>query len=195
MRQEQRPNVLFPHSPMNRMAKNASSPAKSTFNVKLHVTTDMNVDVEASNENEAWEIATAMDREKWNRETSEEEYDGVTQITKRCPCGNMMERDDSCEQFECEKCGTSRPMATPWIAKVGLDGFSQVVNSDSIILAQKCVTEEAVLFAASPMLLEQCEIQLERWRSFRRGEWRERTKDADAAIESLQRAINQAYGK
>jgi hypothetical protein len=180
------------------MANDDTTPAKSTFNVKLHVTTDMNIDVEASDEQEAWEVATATDRAKWNQETSEEEYDGVTQITKACSCGSVMQWDDLNEVWDCEDCHScvaDYPMRTPWFAEVGLDGFSHVVNSDSVIIAQKCVREEAILFAASPVLLKECEAQLEQWRSLEDGERHGRRKDIDAATQSLQRVINQAYGK
>ena len=180
------------------MAKKISSPAKSTFRVRLNVSTNMNIDVEATDEHEAWELATAMDRAKWNQETSEEEYDGVTQLTKLCSCGNVMQWDDLNEVWDCEYCHScvpENPWKTPWIAEVGHDGFSHVVNSASVIIAQKCVTEEAILFAASPVLLKECEAQLGHWRSLRNGEWDGRTKAIDAATQSLQRVINQAYGK
>ena len=180
------------------MAKKTPPPAKSTFLVQLHVSTNMNIQVEATDEDDAWEIATEMDRAKWNQETSEEEYDGVTRLTKPCSCGSMMEWDDRNEVWDCEDCHScvpENPWKTPWIAEVGHDGFSSVVNSASVIIAQKCVREEAILFAASPALLEECEKQLDHWRSLRDGEWHGRTKDIDAAIESLQRVINQARGQ
>ena len=47
---------------------------------------------------------------------------------------------------------------TPWIAEQSIDGFFQVVSSDGIILAQKCVKEEAQLFAEAPELLEACKM-------------------------------------
>ncbi len=45
---------------------------------------------------------------------------------------------------------------TPWAAEPSGDGFFRVVNGRSVILAQKCVKEEADLFAAVPKLLKAC---------------------------------------
>jgi hypothetical protein len=191
-------NPLFPQLPPYKMAKKISSPAKSTFNVKIHVITDMNIEVEATDENEAWEIATEMDRAKWNQETSEEEYDGVTQLTKLCSCGSTMKWDDLNEVWDCENCHTcvaDYPMKTPWSAEVGMDGFSHVVNSDSVIIAQKCVKEEAKLFAISPMLLEECKIQLGNWQMLLDGSWDGSNPGILNAIERLQTVIRQAHGK
>jgi hypothetical protein len=53
---------------------------------------------------------------------------------------------------------TSSPADTPWMAEPSGDGFFQVVNSESIIIAQRCVKEEADLFAAAPDLLHACKI-------------------------------------
>jgi hypothetical protein len=64
----------------------------------------MNIDVDATDEQEAWEIAIEIDRSKWNQERSEEEYDGVTQLAKTCSCGNTMEWDDLNEAWDCENC-------------------------------------------------------------------------------------------
>jgi hypothetical protein len=180
------------------MTTKATSPAKSTFRVQLHVSTNMNIDVEATDEHEAWELATATDRAKWNQEASEKEYDGVMQLTKLCSCGSVMQWDDLNEVWDCEDCHScvaDYPAKTPWIAEVGEDGFWRVVNSYSVVIAQRCVMEEAKFIAASPVLLKECEAQLEHWRSLREGEWDGRTKAIDAAIESLQRVINQAHGK
>lgn len=177
------------------MAKESKSPAKPTFNVQLHVTTNMNIDVEASDEQEAWEIATEMDRAEWNQERSEEGYDGVTQLTKACSCGRMMERDDLNETFDCEHCQANRPEKTPWIAEPDGNGFYRVVNSDSIVLAQKCVKEEARLFAMTPVILKECEIQLENWQMLLSGEWDGSNPGILSAIERLQTILNQAYGQ
>ena len=98
-------NPISPLPPL-RMTKNATLPAKSMFRVQLHVTTNMNIDVEATDEQEAWEIATETDRAKWNQERSAEEYDNVTQLTKVCSCGKTMEWDDLNEAWDCEHCHT-----------------------------------------------------------------------------------------
>jgi hypothetical protein len=42
----------------------------------------------------------------------------------------------------------------PWTAELGEDGFYRVVNDLGVVLAQKCVKEEAELFAAAPELLD-----------------------------------------
>jgi hypothetical protein len=42
----------------------------------------------------------------------------------------------------------------PWIAEPSDEGFFRVVNSKGIVLAQKCVKEEAELFALAPELLD-----------------------------------------
>jgi hypothetical protein len=180
------------------MAKKATSPATSKFRVQLHVTTNMNIEVEATDEDEAWEIATETDRAKWNHEESEEENDGVTQMTKACSCGRTMEWDDLNEVWDCEDCHTcvaDAPEKTPWTAEVGDDGLYRVVNSDSVVLAQKCVKEEARLFAVAPVLLEECEIQLANWQMLLSGEWDGSTPGIVNAIERLQTVLNQAYGK
>lgn len=50
---------------------------------------------------------------------------------------------------------------TPWTAERCDDGFYRVVNSKSIVIAQKCVKEEAELFAAAPELEEALEALLD----------------------------------
>ena len=49
----------------------------------------------------------------------------------------------------------------PWIAEPGEDGFYRVVNDLSVVIAQKCVMEEAQLFAAVPELIEALEYLLQ----------------------------------
>ena len=74
-----------------------------------------------------------------------------------------MEWDDLNESFECEHCPAFRHDKTPWTAENGGDGFYRVVNSRSVILAQKCVKEEAELFAAVPDLLSAAKDVIARW--------------------------------
>ena len=186
--------IYFP-LPLFRMAKKAPSPAKWTFRVQLHQTINMNIDVEATDEEDAWEIATETDRAKWNQERSEEEYDAVTQLTKACACGRTMEWDDLSESFDCEHCNAGTPEKTPWTAEPGKDGFYRVVNSEAVIIAERCVKEEARLFAVTPTLLKECETQLENWRRLRSGEWNGSEEGIHDAINGLQSVINQAHGQ
>ena len=88
------------------MASKKTASAKSKFIVRLRAITNMNIEVEARSEDEAWEIATAIDRAKWNQHETEEEYDGVTQITKVCSCGAMIEWDDLNEVWDSHNCHT-----------------------------------------------------------------------------------------
>ena len=177
------------------MKKKAPSPEKSTFRVHLHQTINMNIDVEATNEQDAWEVATDIDRAKWNQERSEEEYDGVTQLTKLCACRRTMKWHDLNESFDCEHCHAATPEKTPRTAEAGEDGFYRVVNSDSVVIAQKCVKEEARFFAMLPDLLKECETQRENWRMLLSGEWNGSEEGIHDAINGLQTIINQAYGK
>jgi hypothetical protein len=89
----------------------------------------------------------------------------------------------------------SFPEKTPWIVEPAEDGFHRVVNSDSVVIAQKCVKEESTLFAVSPMLLKECEIQLGNWQMLQIGEWDGSNPGILSAIKRLQSIINQAYGK
>jgi hypothetical protein len=177
------------------MAKKETSPAKWKFRVRLHQTINMNIDVEAKDEQDAWEIATESDRAKWNQERSEEECDGVTQLTKECSCGRTTEWQDVGESFICDHCHPGRPEKTPWIAEAGSNGLYRVVNSDSVVLAETCAKEEAQLFAVAPRLLAACEGQLENWQSLLDEEWDGSAPGIESAIASLRAVINQAYGK
>ena len=107
----------------------------------------------------------------------------------------MTEWDDLNEIFQCDHCLASRPDKTPWTAEAGEDGFYRVVNSDSVVIAQKCVKEEAQLFAMVPMLLKECEIQCENWQMLLSGEWNGSEEGIHDAINGLQTVINQAHGK
>ncbi len=84
---------------------------------------------------------------------------------------------------------------TPWIAEPSSDGFFRVVNAESIILAQKCVREEAQLFAAAPETLDACYLALEeiqQWDEVMGGSEDPRTQ---TAIDALKLAIAKAEGK
>ena len=48
------------------------------------------------------------------------------------------------------------PPAESWTAEPRGDGFFHVFNQDSIVVADRCVVEEAVLIGAAPRMLEQC---------------------------------------
>jgi|GEM_PF-6814751 len=45
------------------------------------------------------------------------------------------------------------PTRQRWTAEAGQSGFFHVVNQDSVIVADRCVAEEAQLIAALPLLL------------------------------------------
>jgi hypothetical protein len=177
------------------MAKKATSPAKSTFRVRTHAAINLNIDVEAKNEREAWKIASRTDRAKWNREESEEEFDEVTLITNRCSCGETMEWDEDDETFECGNCGAIRRGKAGWVTERGRDGFYRVINSQSVVVAEKCKKKDAQLFAAAHVLLKECEINLGNWQMLLNHEWDGSTPGIVCAIERLEAVINQAYGK
>ncbi len=77
---------------------------------------------------------------------------------------------------------------TPWTAEPSGDGFFQVVNSKSVILAQKCVEEEAHLFAAAPRLLIVAHLAL---RALEQMEWEYDTVQHQAYV-SLTEVIGEA---
>ena len=52
---------------------------------------------------------------------------------------------------------TTTPPADAWIAEPRGDGFFHVVNQDSVVVADRCVEEEAALIASAPKLLDQCQ--------------------------------------
>ena len=55
---------------------------------------------------------------------------------------------------------TSPGSDTPWIFEPSGDGLYRVVNVQGVVLAERCVSEEAALFAAAPDLLQACRLAL-----------------------------------
>lgn len=89
----------------------------------------------------------------------------------------------------------AKPEKTPWISEADESDFYRVVNSESVVIAHKCVKEEAQLFAVAPMLLKECEIQVENWQGLLSGDWDGSEPGILSAIDRLRRVINEAYGK
>jgi hypothetical protein len=99
---------------------------------------------------------------------------------------------------------TSPATDTPWIAEPSGDGFFQVVNNQSIIIAQRCVKEEAELFAAAPTLLARLKILLEDLRGAKElmlfgpyvgDSWMVTADGWDSLIESTEKDIAEAEGR
>lgn len=77
----------------------------------------------------------------------------------------------------------------PWLAEPDENGFYRVVNSKSVILAQKCVKEEAELFAVAPALLQQLAEMVAMAGSVS-GNWE--NGDLVTAVNNLERIANEA---
>jgi hypothetical protein len=58
---------------------------------------------------------------------------------------------------------TPSPATEIWFAEPSYDGFFCVINRDSVVVAQKCVEEEARLIAAAPELLEHARALIDNW--------------------------------
>ena len=86
---------------------------------------------------------------------------------------------------------TASPVPPPfsWFAEVGSDGFWRVYDNDSVVIASRCVREDARLITAAPDLLAAC-------RTFVRLAYRNKLALAPIdGFSALYDAMNAAIGK
>lgn len=81
---------------------------------------------------------------------------------------------------------------TPWIAEPSGDGFYRVVSKDSIVLAQRCVKEDAELFAAAPDFKAAVDALLDVMLDGRSDDFDEKEEEA---FRLADQAFTKAYGK
>jgi len=76
---------------------------------------------------------------------------------------------------------------TPWIAEPSGDGFYRVVNVQGVVLAERCVEEEAPLFATAPELLRAAKELL--------ANLEDAEEDGYSDVSVLRKAIAKAEGR
>jgi len=83
----------------------------------------------------------------------------------------------------------------PWIAEPADDGFYRVVNNLSVVIAEKCVKEEAALFAAAPELGDALDALLAVTLDEDVAQGIELTDKEERAREMALAALDKAYGQ
>jgi hypothetical protein len=84
-----------------------------------------------------------------------------------------------------------------WTAEPTINGFWQVVNGQSVVVAQRCVEEEAKLIAAAPKLLRELKIAAMFFRHLPMEviEQAETELDCGLGPENILSAIDEAEGR